>query len=93
MSMQTAFDEALASLSNIIARDLAEAKAELKALREEHTLKISELRGLREQYRRQQADAIRREVSAARAIDRETIDELRQEIAELRRQRASEYQR
>lgn len=96
MSQQTAFDQLTEELSGIIARDLSDLRAEMKALKEEHREKISELRGLREQYRRQQADAIRREVSAARQVDREMITELRDELGELRRQlatRTSEYAR
>lgn len=96
MSMQHAFDEALASLSSIIAKELSEARATITKLTEEHSLKVGELRTLKETYLRQLRDTVRREVSAARSIDRAEIDELRAEIADLRRQlatRASEYAR
>ena len=96
MSTAQAFDQLTEELSGIVAKELAEGRETIRKLSEEHAAKLGELRTLRETYRRQQADAIRREVSAARAIDRETIDELRQEVADLRRQvaaRATEYSR
>lgn len=93
MSQQKAFDQALEELSAVIARELAEARETIRALKEEHAAKLGELRNLREQYRRQQSDAIRREVSAARAIDREVIEELRAEIDAIRRRKGEEYAR
>lgn len=97
MSTAKAFDELTEALSTAVAKELAEARETIRKLSEEHALKLGELRGLREQYRRQMLSAIRAEVSASRAIDREEVNELRQEIADLRRQlatrAASEYSR
>lgn len=93
MTTAQAFDELTEALSKAIAKELAEAVATIRALKEEHATKLGELRGLRETYRRQQADAIRREISAARAIDREIIAELRAEIDAIRRRKGEEYAR
>lgn len=95
-SVEKAFDDLTEHLSRLIAKELAEARDTIRKLSEEHSVKIGELRGLRETYRKQMADTIRREVSAARAIDRETINELRAEIDAVRRRvvaAGSEYQR
>lgn len=86
MSQQAAFDQLTEELSGIIAKELQEMRAEMKALREEHAAKLGELRGLREQYRRQMLTAVRAEVCAARADDRQRISDLEAEVELLRRQ-------
>ncbi|WP_244610943.1 phage portal protein [Ensifer sp. M14] len=64
---------------------LDEMKAEVATLTKEHSARLGELRGLRQQYARQQADGIRREVTASRQAEREEIETLRAEMEALKR--------
>ncbi|WP_376742128.1 hypothetical protein [Ensifer canadensis] len=89
MALSDEFDRLTEALARTVAKELADSKDIIKRLTEEHAAKIGELRSLRETYRKQMADSIRREISAARAIDREASDELRREIDAIRRQLAA----
>lgn len=91
-NVEKAFDDLTEHLSKFIAKELAEARDTIRKLSEEHANKVGELRSLKEVYARQLREGIRREVSAARAIDREVIDELRAEIDAVRRQHAALHQ-